>query len=144
MSLEERILKFIIEKNKTQNLGLNMLQIRELAVEYYQAASDKDLTYIDDEVLSDELFQEVFDAYDKDALSDETLADADKLNETIRKMDQKAFDDIEEEYSDDDLRLDSNLDKRKNQHYGYGFTDRDDDLGLDEVADDDETMHISM
>ena len=59
-------------------------------------------------------------------------------------MQDELLENAGETYTDDDLRYDTKIERMQNRHYGYGMNDRDDDMGLDEVADDDETMRISM
>ena len=67
-----------------------------------------------------------------------------EFKKKLDQMQDELLENAGETYTDDDLRYDTKIERMQNRHYGYGMNDRDDDMGLDEVADDDETMRISM
>lgn len=143
MGIEEKILAFVVQKNTDLNLGLDPIEVRELAEAYYRAAADHDLTYTEDAVLDDALFDEVYKTYTSTVPSLEDLKDP-AFKRKLDEIEDEMLEKVGEDYTDDDLKRDTQRDKVRNSHYGYGTEDRDDDMGLDEIADDDETMHLSM
>ncbi len=140
--VEERIVQFIADKNRALNLGLNDFQIRELASDYYAELQERDLTYIDDEMFSDEIFDTVFEEFDKEAFSDDVLYGKVPMKEDIKGIQDEALENEDKEATMM-LKDADEAERRRNAHNGYGYSDSFDDRGLDEESED-ESMQIRM
>ena len=127
MNSNKEILEFVTAKNNELKLNLDELELEDLAYLYYLEASERDLTYVEKELLNDQLFNEVYALYLED-----------KKNNANSKFDPS---DYVQYYSDEDVKDTTDYDKKMNTHGGYGYNDSYDDLGLDE-RDEDSTMRL--
>ena len=118
MNVYPEVKDFVNRKCAELNIELDDIDKDNLASIYYKLASDHDLTYLDDEMFNDDVFNEAYQVL-------------------LEEMKNPVVDDeFKNAYNDDDLRFDTGFDKKINSNNGYGFNDNYDDLGLDERSDD--------
>ena len=134
----EKIIEFVVKKNREGNLNLSNFQIDALADAYESYIEGEKAKGIDPKTrfLTDEVFDKVFNKFKVTPYIDDSSKESKAWREGVSgAIDTSQF--VREARANDNLGARVGAEREINARAGYGYIESYDDLGLDEATEED-------